>query len=785
MAQLPHLTLQRIERVEDRRRVPAPVPPPARSSAQTHADAISGKVDTAVAAEAALTQIEGIDPELILKINLAAPVQEDAWRLAGFKVLAQEPNNILVVFTDDTELKEFRSRLAEYKKGPTGTQKAPSHNGLFACIEDVSGLTPIDRIGPRLCAQGVTALASIDGRAAYTVDVELWDAPTRLEREVRVQHVVAHLEGRGGDVMSRYVGDAGLIVLRARVRGTLLADLLSLPPIARIDRPPIPDLGERDPPVVPLADAPTAAGPGQDSPLIGVIDSGSTDHPMLVPSLAESIGVPSSLGTADVWGHGTKVAGIAAFGDLRECVRDNTFESPVRVISAKVVNDQGQFDDTAAIPVQMNDAVRALHQRGCRVINIALGDSHLIPYDGGRVSQWAAMLDTLARELDIVIIVTAGNSAGDHRAPWGTQADHITQNYPGYLVSATNRIVDPAPAAIALTVGSLAHANGLPTEDVAGAELRAITEINMPTPVTRSGPGANGAIKPDLVDYGGTCLFDGMMSRVATGHHFASAGMLTLRPDYRAGLLTAATGTSMAAPRIAFKAALLLRALPTASANLIRALLALSASIPAEAIQCLSPLGNGAALACCGYGVPDLARALSSEERRVVLIADKQELVTDQFALFRVPLPKEFQTTKGKRHIRVSLAFDPPVRHTRLEYLGLRLNYHLIRGMTPDAIFEFFRHRTKEEGRFDELPSTARCALAPSRDIRGTSTLQASKFSMTRNIDHYGDEYYLVVVAERRWAGEEITHQRFAVAVELEHEAEINIHQRLRTRIRT
>jgi hypothetical protein len=165
-----------------------------------------------------------------------------------------------------------------------------------------------------------------------------------------------------------------------------------------------------------------------------------------------------------------------------------------------------------------------------------------------------------------------------------------------------------------------------------------------------------------------------------------------------------------------------------------------------------------------------------------VLIADKQELATDQFALYRVPLPK-FQTTKGERYIRVSLAFDPPVRHTRLEYLGLRLNYHLIRGMTPDAIFEHFRQRTKEEGRFEDLPPTSKCALAPSRDLRGTSTLQKATFKMARNVDRYGDDYYLVVAAERRWAGEEITHQRFAVAVELEHEAQINIHQQLRVRL--
>jgi hypothetical protein len=73
-----------------------------------------------------------------------------------------------------------------------------------------------------------------------------------------------------------------------------------------------------------------------------------------------------------------------------------------------------------------------------------------------------------------VIDVSAGNSASADRAPWGPQAEHITRTYHNYLVSAANRIIEPATAAIALMVGSLAHANGLPAENVAGAELRAI-----------------------------------------------------------------------------------------------------------------------------------------------------------------------------------------------------------------------------------------------------------------------------------------------------------------------
>ena len=295
----------------------------------------------------------------------------------------------------------------------------------------------------------------------------------------------------------------------------------------------------------------------------------------------------------------------------------------------------------------------------------------------------------------------------------------------------------------------------------------------------------NKSIKPDLVDYGGTCLFDGMIPGIVTGNQYASAGMLTLRADYLDGLLTAATGTSMAAPRIVYKAALVQRAFPTASANMIRALLALSATIPAPAVECLRRVSPEAERLCLGYGMPDVRRALESDERRVVLIADRQELATDQFELCRVPLPKDFQSTRGKRHIRVSLAFDPPVRHTRLEYLGLRVNYHLLRGMPPEEIFEHFRQRSKDEQRFEDLVSTAKCPLVPSRDVRGTSTLQASTMTMQRNVERYGDDYYLAVFAERRWAGEEITHQRFAVAVELQHEAEINLYQALlRTRVR-
>jgi hypothetical protein len=104
MAKLPHLPLERLEKTLDRRRVPAPVAPPVRENAGTHAASITAQIDAVTNDQQALPKIEGIDPELILKVRLSAPIQEDTWRTAGFKVLAQELGGILVLFSDDSGL---------------------------------------------------------------------------------------------------------------------------------------------------------------------------------------------------------------------------------------------------------------------------------------------------------------------------------------------------------------------------------------------------------------------------------------------------------------------------------------------------------------------------------------------------------------------------------------------------------------------------------------------------------------------------------------------------------
>ena len=66
-----------------------------------------------------------------------------------------------------------------------------------------------------------------------------------------------------------------------------------------------------------LDELPPIEPPLENAPTIGIIDSGINANPLLDTVIVGSIGVPPALGTADENGHGTRVGGIAVFGDIR------------------------------------------------------------------------------------------------------------------------------------------------------------------------------------------------------------------------------------------------------------------------------------------------------------------------------------------------------------------------------------------------------------------------------------------------------------------------------------
>lgn len=415
---------------------------------------------------------------------------------------------------------------------------------------------------------------------------------------------------------------------------------------------------------------PRLIAPSEAAICIGIIDSGITAaHPMLEGVIAGAFGVPDRLGSDDEKRHGTAVAALASYGSISRQLQQETLTPRFRIASAKVVDANGNFVEERTIADIIEEAIRRLHgEFGCRVINVSLADiEHIV---GGRPSNWAMTLDNLVRELGVIITVSAGNI---REISQRLEAEGVGI-YPQYLLDDDHRLYEPASSVNSLVISSLAHSNGLMPGEEEDVDIVALTAAHHPSPFSRSGPGFDDGIKPDLAEYGGTAVWLGYDSRLTADR--ASCGVLTLNPNYLQSLMEYRHGTSLAAPIAAFKAAALLEEFPDRSANFIRALMGLSTDHPEDLIERVTSEKGREHYRYAGYGVAELELALASEDSRVVM-AIEDSLLVDRFAVYEVPIPADFQTVKGTRHIKVSLAFDPPVRNSRKEYFGISMNYRL------------------------------------------------------------------------------------------------------------
>lgn len=710
---------------------------------------------------------KGIKPELILKISYENKIPAEELKRCGFEVIGEDPNNALILFSSDDELSEFRNRLKQYQAGPQNKSENPSYNGIFANINSVSALTPADRVGSKLRA------IKIDVETTYWVDIELWHLGAASVCRDKIKEIRGYITENQGRVTDDYLGSS-ICVLRANVTGKLLKDLLELDIVRMIDLPPQPTFIPREYNSVSIESLPEIQPPSPDSPSICIIDSGVMQgHPLLGPAIGDSACFPDELGdTSDVEGHGTKVAGLALYGDILTLIRSGTFKPEYRIFSARVTNSNNRFDDEKLITTQMRDAIRYFYDEyGCKIYNISLGDDENV-YVDGKQTLWASVLDELIRELDIVVVVSAGN-----HFYYPDDPENILSEYPGFLFNQQSKIIDPASAALALTVGSycanyVAPAiSGMTIER--GVNLRVIGKENHPSPFTRTGPGVGGAVKPELCEYGGNLLYDGLTKRIRDDRSLSVVSTSKNIPDE---LFTTDVGTSFAAPQVSNKAAKLYKIFPNASSNLIRALLVHSAQLPNNIEMTSDEIFRS-----FGYGISDVQRVATSSNNRVTLFAEGS-LEFDKFHIYEVPIPEDFNSVNGDRHITITLAFDPPVRHTRLDYLGVTMSYRLIRGRELRDVIEFFRARKKEEGSPGKLGSHE-CKMYPTPSLRDNGTVQKAVFTAKQKLN-YGSTYYLVVRCESVWATEELGPQKYAVVATLEHtNEEVDLYTEISNRV--
>ena len=417
-------------------------------------------------------------------------------------------------------------------------------------------------------------------------------------------------------------------------------------------------------------------------------------------------------------GHGTFVSGLALYGDVAEKIRSGQFIPQLQLFSGRVFNDD-DLDETTFVEKSVEEAVRYFLQNyQCRVFNLSYGDMNKV-YDGRHVRGLAYTLDQLSRELGVLFVVPTGNLRDDQ-----LPADPVAE-YPGYLLEPASRMLDPAPALNAITVGGLAILDA--TSDARRNE-HTIEDVSIakplqPSPFTRSGMSVGDAVKPDFVEEAGNAAFQPGrgIKKQGLGLVSMNAGFATGRPFRQDH------GTSFAAPQVAHMAARLAHQFPDGSVNLVRSILACHAAWPDASVKLLNPAGKAPGrdklMKLVGYGRIAKDAVFRSTPNVVTLYADDR-IENNRTQFFEIPLPDELWG-RGKRHrqISVALAYSPEMRTTRQDYRHTKLTFKLIEAESLKVVANAFT-----KGREEGLPEY-RQGGEISETVRKAGTLQASSWS--------------------------------------------------------
>jgi hypothetical protein len=604
-------------------------------------------------------------------------------------------------------------------------------------------------------------------------------------------------------VSDRYIGEY-LCIARVKVTDEILSLLLEEELVKEISRRPKPAFESPADYNVPLSKLPEVVAPPEQNCGVLVIDSGvSRGQPLIAPALGEAevfpdknrtiiAGEPDD-GDEKTGGHGTGVAGIAIYGDLNRCIKEHSLQPTAWLFSARVTDKNNEYDPDFLLENQLEQAIQYFTENysNCKVINISLGDSRLPFADGQKQFRIAAKIDEIAFKLqhkNLVFVISAGNSYYD-----AVSNELFLRDYPNYLLSQNARIIEPATSAIALTVGSISLGTGsLYYSD--DAQRNAVAKLlGYPSPFTRSGFGVGGMIKPDLVDFGGDFVID--KERVI--HNEPGVSILTLAKDYSSSLFRMCCGTSFAAVRTANVVAQLFTQFPNATSNLIRALIANSAALPAEIPSALQGDEKQIQrLQIYGYGQPNLLQAKYSAENYVVLLVDNAEIPVGKFQIYEIPpLPDDFLETQGSRNLSITLAFDPPTRPTRGDsYLGVTMEFNLFKNIDSQSLVNAFVNASKTASveQFTEISlqdlkkkhgSGISVNLSPRSNLRKKGTLQKGQIEISSRATGYDQSpLYLVVSCNRKWVKQgEVDTQRYALVVSINHSnPEVNIYNQIR-----
>lgn len=403
-----------------------------------------------------------------------------------------------------------------------------------------------------------------------------------------------------------------------------------------------------------------------------ILDTGINNaHLLLAPVLIDNDkhSVEPGWGLNDHDGHGTLMAGISAYGDLQLFLESqvaleiNHKLSSVKILPPARENDRELYGAITSQGISRSELAAPNRKQ---IYCMAITSQEKIYR--GRPTSWSSAIDQLAfGEIEgqkRLIIISAGN----------VRDDVEYQNYPNSNVSTS--VEDPAQAWNALTIGAITEKIIITDPSYNGhSPIANIGELSPYSSTSTTWEHRKWPLKPDVVLEGGNILKAPNNSIVGCIDDFAvlSTSRRPLNNQF-----DAFSGTSAAAAYASWMCAKILTAYPNSWPETIRGLIIHSAEwtqaiINQFSIDLTKKQHIANLMRICGYGVPNIAKAIQNTQSSFTLIAEEEikpfsvnetgRIISKDMHFFKLPWPKEvlleLAETKVKFRITLSYFIEP------------------------------------------------------------------------------------------------------------------------------
>lgn len=645
--------------------------------------------------ENALPKIETGVP-ILLEIDPSTDI--DFLRGLGFEIVCEIEEGFIIVATEDVDLSVLNEKADAFIANITAKCNSPAK--VYALCEDG------DRLKKVLSKELYAKWTTISPDSTYVIDISVsccgnielpkrprrekdesdahylareqrwtekfrtayitWDE-IKMKREETIENFVSDYNGRimqMADGVSELTDLPDSFSARLEISGKCLLDLvLNFAYIFEVSEADTIDMGKTSENCDDFNENVQLEAPSQSDPVVCVLDSGiQEEHRYLAPAIIndESVSLlPNNPSTSDEvtgGGHGTRVAGAVLYPD--KVPLNGNYQLPCWIRNMRILDENNCMPEDVYPPKAVAIAVQTYNIENpnpTKVFNHSVGSCK--PCDLQHMTAWAAEIDSQSYNNDVLFIQAAGNISTDIiSAYW--QAGYP---YPEYLDRELCRISNPAQSLQAITVGSVSETDLETNDFIALGKKMEISSFS------RSGPGIWDVLKPEVVEYGGTHVYNkGSIPPQLTTPPEVCPELIRKSPEGPA-FSCDDVGTSFSAPVVSYIASQVQKILPESPALLYRALIAQSARWPKNINEvsketCVSTLRH------IGYGVPDVERATHNDDYRITLVTPLlMELSDNEAHIFHIPIPEELSNV-GEDYdilVEVTLSYAANPRRTR------------------------------------------------------------------------------------------------------------------------